>query len=74
MLTLPIVSLQETSKSPKRSLISIFQFLLTTFKSHPSGIKPSKKENSVLEIYGSFLNGIVKEIAFGFFNFKYSSS
>ena len=43
MLTLPIASLQATSNNPKRSFVSIFQFRLTTFKSHPSGISPSKK-------------------------------
>ena len=46
---LPIVSRHATSSKPKRSFRLSFQLRVTTFSSHPSGMRPSKKENSVLE-------------------------
>jgi len=58
---MPIVSLHATSNIAKRSLAVIFQFRVTTFKSHPSGISPSKNENNVLEVKLSVLIGKVSD-------------
>ena len=58
--TFPMQSLHATSKSPKRSLESTFQFRVTMSKSQPSGISPSKKANRVLDLYGSSRSGRVK--------------
>ncbi len=67
-------SLQATNNNPKRSLRLIFQLLHTIFKSHPSGMSPSKKGKKVLEVYSSFLFGKVRltEVECSFS--KYSSS
>ena len=40
-------SLQHAKSRPNLSFLSIFQFLLATSRSQPSGIRPSKKANSV---------------------------
>ena len=60
MLTFPIASLHATSKSPNRSFKSIFQFLLTTPSSQPSGINPSKKGNIVF--FSSHIIDVVERI------------
>ena len=63
ILTFPMASRQEISSSPKRSFWSIFQFRVITPSSQPSGISPSKNENSVFEEYTSSDSGRVSDTA-----------
>jgi len=63
ILTLPMASRQEISSSPKRSFWSIFQLRVITPSSQPSGISPSKNENSVFEEYVSSDSGRVSDTA-----------
>jgi hypothetical protein len=60
MLTSPTQSLQAASNNPNRSFGSIFHFRLITLNNQPSGIKPSKKGNRVVDQYSWSRSGKVR--------------
>ena len=72
--TAPIDDEQHASNNPIRSRPSSFQFFSAIPRSHPSGIKPSKKGNSEFDTYGSLLSGIVQLTATGKLSSKYAAS
>ena len=65
-------SLQQASNNDIRSRMLMSVFLNATSNNHPSGIKPSKKENSTGLVYASSRKGNVRLTAFAVSKERYS--